>query len=442
MSEQIEDLMSFLNVSPTAWHAVDALKEQLIAKNFNFLAEGASWEILPGKSYFTIKNGSSLCAFIAPEKPPRSVHLAASHTDSPALKLKPASEFYRDSMVLWGLEVYGGPLLTSWLNRDLGIAGRVVIQDEKGRLKEKLIRLDSYPCVIPQLAIHLDPQVNEIGVVLNKQNHLVAVADLQLPDVSNSYLDWLLHQVLGEHSLLGSDLFLFPIEPAAFVGYGQEMIASYRIDSLASVHAIWKGLELSADAGEDCLKMAVFWDNEEVGSSTAQGAASPFLAHTLERIMISYGKSRKDYFQLLENSLCVSVDLAHALHPNYPEKHDPFHRPLLGKGIVLKSNTKQNYASNARTTAAITHLCQKAHIPLQHFVSRGDMPCGSTIGPIHATKTGMPTVDIGSPQLSMHGARELMACEDHLGMIRLISAFYNDQRSERILSILTADLST
>lgn len=424
-TEQIEDLMTFLDASPTAWHAVDALKEQLIAKDFSFLAEGEPWKILPGKRYFTVKNGSSLCAFVAPHKAPSKVHLAASHTDSPSLKLKPAAEFYRESMVLWGLEIYGGPLLTSWLNRDLGIAGRVVIQNQKGDLEEKLIRLDLHPCVIPQLAIHLDPQVNDTGVLLNKQNHLVALASLKLPDENISYLEWLLHQAVGKHAVLASDLFLFPLESASFVGHGREMLASYRIDSLASVHAIWKGLELSAQAADDCLKMAVFWDNEEVGSSTAQGAASPFLMHTLERILLSYGKSREDYFQLLENSLCLSVDLAHAVHPNYPERHDPLHQPVLGKGIVLKSNAKQRYASNARTAAVISQLCQKAHIPLQHFVSRGDMPCGSTIGPIHATLTGMPTVDIGSPQLSMHAARELMACEDHLSMIRLISAFFN-----------------
>lgn len=419
----IQDLTSFLDSAPTAWHAVKFLADRLTKADFVFLKEGTVWNIQPGKKYFTIKNGSSLCAFITPQNPPSSVRLAASHTDSPALKLKPISECNAGTMVLLGVEVYGSPLLTSWLNRDLGIAGRVLVEDRKGNLVEKLVRIDSHPVVIPQLAIHLDPQVNESGLVLNKQNHLTALAALKRPS-NESYLGWLLKKEIGEHTYLASDLFLFPLEPASFIGHEHEMLASYRIDSLASVHAIWKGLSKAGKPSKDHVKMAVFWDNEEIGSSTAQGAESPFLAHTLEKIMLAYGQTRKEYFPLIENSVCVSVDLAHALHPNFPERHDPLNAPFLGKGIVLKSNAKHRYASDARTSALIAKLCRSNKIPLQHFVSRGDMPCGTTIGPIHAAVTGMPTVDIGIPQLSMHSSRELMACVDHLDMIDLLEAFY------------------
>ncbi|MGE4574043.1 MULTISPECIES: M18 family aminopeptidase [Parachlamydia] len=422
--EEIQDLVVFLKESPTAWHAVRELQERLLKADFIFLPQAERWDIKPGKSYFTIKNGSSLCAFVAPLNPPNLVRLAASHTDSPALKLKPYSEFYRDSMVLFGVEVYGGPLLSSWLNRDLGIAGRVIIQEPDGSIVEKLVCLDAYPVVIPQLAIHLDPQVNENGLILNKQNHLSALAALEMPSDAKGYLNWLLKHEIGPHSILGADLFLFPLEEPSFIGYAKEMLAAYRIDSLTSVHAIWSALEQTLQPENTHLKMMVVWDNEEVGSSTAQGAESPFLSHTLERILLGYGQTREDYLRLLANSICVSVDLAHAVHPNYMERHDPLHQPMLGQGIVLKSNAKQRYASDAWTNALITHLCQKEKIPLQHFVSRGDMSCGSTIGPIHAASTGMPTVDIGCPQLSMHAARELMATADQLSMCRLLEAFF------------------
>ncbi|MBS4167400.1 M18 family aminopeptidase [Parachlamydia sp. AcF125] len=422
--EEIQEFMVFLKESPTAWHAVRELQERLLKADFICLSQSERWDIQPGKRYFTIKNGSSLCAFVAPLNPPTLVRLAASHTDSPSLKLKPHSEFYRNSMVLFGVEVYGGPLLSSWLNRDLGIAGRVIVKDADGSIVEKLVRLEDYPVVIPQLAIHLDPQVNENGLVLNKQNHLSALAALELPLGAKGYLDWLLKHAIGEHLVLGADLFLFPLEGPSFIGYAKEMLAAYRIDSLASVHAIWGALEQTLEPENENLKMMVVWDNEEIGSATAQGAESPFLAHTLERIMIGYNQTREDYLRLLNNSMCISVDLAHAVHPNYLEKHDPLHQPVLGEGIVLKSNAKQRYASEAWTSALITHLCQKEKIPLQHFVSRGDMPCGSTIGPLHATSTGMPTVDIGCPQLSMHAARELMANIDYLHMRRLLEAFF------------------
>lgn len=425
MHSKLHDLVSLLDHAPTAWHAVQYLSDALSKNGFLHLKEGTLWDIKPGKKYFTTRNGSSLCAFVTPRNPPSSVRLAASHVDSPALKLKPHAEFCYNQMTMLGVEVYGSPLLTSWLNRDLGIAGRVLFEDHTGHLVEKLVRLDQHPVVIPQLAIHLDPQVNESGLALNKQNHVNALASLTSSSNTN-YLQTLLKEEIGQHEYLSSDLFLYPLERASFMGLKAEMLAAYRVDSLASVHAIWKGLTFADKPSNDNLKMAVFWDNEEIGSETTQGASSPFFSHTLEKILLAYGQSRKEYFSLIENSICVSVDLAHALHPNYPDRHDPLNAPILGKGIVLKSNAKHRYATDARTGALITQLCKKQKIPLQHFVSRGDMPCGSTIGPLHASLTGMATVDIGIPQLSMHACRELMACEDQLNMIHLMETFYLD----------------
>lgn len=424
-TKEIDHLLTFLNNSPTAWHAVANCAAELTKHGFKELKEEESWNIKQGGRYFVIRNGSSICAFVIPKKSPQALHIAASHTDSPSFKLKPNPEFLKENMVMLGVEIYGAPLISSWLNRDLGIAGRVVYLDAKGKQHEKLVCIDDAPVVIPQLAIHHDRNVNESGPVLNKQEQLAALAALEVKGKSkSSYLERLLKKSLSFKELLAFDLFLYPTEKARLLGEHNEFIASYRIDSLASVHAVLQGLIASSEAGENTIKMAVFWDNEEIGSNTAQGAGSPFLPQVVERITISLGLSREDYFRILSSSLCASVDLAHALHPSYSDKHEPRHMTLLNKGIAIKAHAQQRYASDARSSAAIIALCKKNKIPYQPYVSRGDVPSGTTIGPIHANLTGMPTVDIGGTQLSMHSCRELMGTQDHLYLCQLLKAFY------------------
>ena len=421
----IQDLLSFLDNSPTAWHAVDQVKQQLLAQGFREIIEGDKWSLQKGKKYFTTKNGSSLCAFITPTDSLKDTHLAASHTDSPSLKIKPNGEFVKENMVMLGVEVYGSPLLTSWLNRDLGIAGKVAYLDHKDQLNESLISLEDFPVIIPQLAIHLDRKVNEEGLVLNKQEHLPAIATLNPSYKDNdSYLTSLIGRKIKMRHLIGFDLFLHPLEKARLVGFDREMIASYRLDSLGSIHAIVQALK-AVKPLPHTLQMAIFWDNEEIGSETSHGAASPFFSHTLERICLSYKMDREDFLRLCSNSICLSVDLAHALNPNYPERHDPRHSPLLSGGVTVKTNAQQRYATNVSTAALVTLLAQKNKLPLQTFASRSDIPSGTTIGPIHATLTGMPTVDIGYPQLSMHSIREIVACQDHVDMYQLLTHFYS-----------------
>jgi aspartyl aminopeptidase len=419
----IQNLITFLNESPTAWHAVDNATQKLSDAGFEELIEANSWKILLGGKYYIKRNGSSLCAFIIPKKTPESLRLLASHTDSPTLKLKPNAEFQKENMIMLGLEVYGGPLLTSWLNRELGIAGRVFTQNKNGERQESLINLTSAPVIIPQLAIHLDRNVNEQGLILNKQEHLSALAAILDNPVKNEgkYLENLLHTQLEFNKLLSHELYLYPLQPARLIGSNKEMIASYRIDSLASVHAALSALIHSQETSAKRIKMILFWDNEEIGSSTAQGASSPFLAHILERILLSLNMDKEEYFKLISKSLCVSIDLAHALNPNYIDKHDPQHRPLLNKGIVLKSNAQHRYASDASTSAIIIEACNQLNLPFQWFISRGDVPCGSTIGPIHSSATGMSTVDIGCAQLSMHSCREIIGCQDQLEMCQLLA---------------------
>lgn len=427
-SELIQNLIQFLDSSPTAWHAVEIAKDQLTKAEFIPLSEQHTWKLEPAQRYVVTRNGSSLCAFITPKHMPKQIRLFASHTDSPSLKLKPNPEIRKNKAILLGVEVYGAPLLTSWLNRDLGIAGRIAYQDTHGKIKENLVTLDKHPLVIPQLAIHLDREVNEKGLQLNKQEHLNALAGLEngFPE-KTSFLESLLAEAIEFKHLISHDLFLYPIEKARLVGYQNSLLSAYRIDSLASVHAALTSLINHPDPLDDEIKMVIFWDNEEIGSHTAQGADSPFFSQTLERIIHAYNGSREDYFCLLNHSACISIDLAHALHPNYAEKHDPQHHPLLGEGVVVKTNAQQRYATSAHSSISIKTLAAQKHIPLQTFVSRNDIPCGSTIGPLQAAQTGMQTVDIGCGQLSMHACRELMACKDHIDMCHLLSSLMQAQ---------------
>lgn len=422
-----QNLLKFLDSSPTAWHAVDLMRRQLEEEGFSLLEENKKWRIQRGGKYFVIRNGSSLCAFVVPEKNPKSIRLLASHTDSPSLKLKPQPEIRKNGAILFSVEIYGAPLLSSWLNRDLGLAGRVVYLDRQGQLQTSLVRLDQTPFMIPQLAIHLDREVNEKGLILNKQDHLHVLAALdEQKNSKESLLTTLLRSQLKLNELLSFDLFFYPLEKARLIGYNHDLIASYRIDSLASVHAALHSLlQFSSPLKED-IKMVAFCDNEEVGSQTAQGAASPFISQTLERLLYALKLDKEDYFCLMNQSLCVSIDLAHAVHPNYAEKHDPQHQPLLGKGVIFKSHAQQRYASDARSLAPLQILAKNHNIPTQRFVSRNDIPCGTTVGPIHATLLGMPTVDIGCGQLSMHSSREIMACQDHLYLCQLLGDFLEE----------------
>ncbi|MBS0652001.1 MAG: M18 family aminopeptidase [Verrucomicrobia bacterium] len=421
MAHILSDFKAFLDQSPTAWHAVEQLGNRLAVCDFSPLTENEKWKLEPGKKYF-VSRGGALCAFVLPEKKPQRAVILASHTDSPALKLKPQPSFQKENMSLFGVEVYGSPLLTSWLNRDLALAGRVVVTNGNHQVEERLVFLDDVALFIPQLAIHLDREVNDKGLVLNKQDHLCPIVGLteEGSDPLNS-LENLLRRHLSFRSLVSFELFLVPLEPARFVGSNNEMIASYRIDNLAGVHACITAMGYVKQPTQSALQMAIFWDNEEIGSNSREGAASPFLSDILQHIGHALKMDAEEMLMLKNNAFCVSVDMAHALNPNYPKKYDPHHQPLLGKGIVLKYNANQKYASNALSAATIVQACKALNLPQQSFVCRSDMPCGSTVGPIVAQGTGINTVDIGCPQLSMHSIREVMACQDYMDLCRLLT---------------------
>ncbi|MBA3721290.1 MAG: M18 family aminopeptidase [Parachlamydiaceae bacterium] len=419
----IQDFLSFLNQCPTSWHATAAAVKILKNKGFRELKEDQSWNLTPGNRYFVTRNDSSLCAFILPKSTPERVRILASHSDSPGFKIKPQPEIRKQNMILLSTEIYGSPLLNSWLNRDLGLAGRVTFVNSQGNIESTLVRLEDAPLTIPQLAVHLDREVNEKGLTLNKQEHLNVLAALNesLPP-SSSYIETLLRQKIEFKQLLSSDLFLFPLEEARLMGFNQQMIAAHGLDNIASLHASLHSMVHNTSSHENDIKMIVCWDNEEIGSNTYQGVSSPFISQILERILLASNKGREDYFRLLNQSFCLSIDLSHAQHPNYMERHDPQHQIQMGKGVVLKHNAQFRYATDGNTSIPLKVLTKEFGIPLQNFVSRNDIPCGTTIGPMHSSLLGMPTVDIGCGQLSMHSCRELMSCQDHLDMCILTQA--------------------
>ncbi len=421
MDQHIADFMSFVEESPTSWHAVKSACKKLEHAGFSPLDERKKWEIEHGGSYY-VARGGSLLAFVAPSNRFEHLHLVGAHTDSPALKLKPHAEYQVENMTMFGVEVYGGPLLSSWLNRDLAIAGTVAYHDREGELQNGMVYLSDAPVVVPQLAIHLDRKVNEEGLKLNKQDHLAALAAIDEP---KGYLDRLIKKALPEcEKLLSHDLFLVPMEQPRLIGSANKLYSGWRVDNLGSVHAALTALLEKKEPETERMKMVLFWDHEEVGSGSAEGAASPFFSDSLERISLAMGLQREEMMRTLASSFCLSVDAAHGLHPNYQSMHEPQHRPLMGKGVTLKVNAQQRYAGDASKWGELAHLCEKVGVPLQRFVNRTDCPCGSTIGPIHSSRTGMPTVDLGYPQLSMHSIRELCSVKDHLAMCKLLSAFF------------------
>jgi len=419
MTHLLDDFSDFLIHSPTSWHAAIEMSNRLASLDFIPLYVEDKWKLEKGKKYFAVHDGS-IAAFALPEKRLDRMSIIASHTDSPALKLKPQPVIEKKNMVQLGVEVYGAPILPTWMNRDLSIAGRVVVSREDGEIEELLVFLDDAPVMIPTLAPHLDREAFRKGLQLNKQDHLAPIASLKF---EKEYIENLIRKQHNFQSLLDFDLFLVPIENPRFLGSQGEMLASYRLDNLTSTHSGLVALGNLKTPSPDTLSFGVFWDHEEIGSSTQIGADSTFFQDIYSRICDFYQLNVEEEVLLRRNSLCLSVDVTHALNPNYEKKYDPQHAPLLGEGITIKYNADLRYTSNAKTGAFITHLCNTLGIKCQKFANRSDNMAGSTVGPIFAKKLGIETVDIGIPELSMHAAREVISCQYHLDMCTLLSFF-------------------
>lgn len=417
------EFFDFLNTAVTPYHTVDALKSFFKANSFAEIELGANLE--PAKAYFVCRE-ASVIAFRTPKKwsGTSKFRIALAHTDFPTLKISPNPDGVNAGVCTLHTEVYGSPLFTSWLDRDLGYAGALAYMDaDDSTLKTKLFRGEKL-FRIPQLAVHLNRGVNQDGLKVNPQidfNALWACASEgnASENRKNLFVKALEKELPAGARLIDFDVQLFDAQPANRGGFNDELIYSGRLDNLSSCHAIAEAIVSAKSAESDCF-VACFFNNEEVGSTTREGAAGNFLKSVLETLTspLSSLASR------LSSSIALSIDMAHAEHPNHTEKHESNHAPLLGKGIVLKANAQKRYASDLMSSAQLRLLCDKAGIPLQVFIMRNDMPCGSTVGPTVSANLGIPTVDIGEPMLSMHSIREMMAASDHEDMIKLVKALF------------------
>jgi aspartyl aminopeptidase len=415
-NQHITDLAAFVQASPSSYHAAAEGARRLAAAGFLEQDETAAWDSSPGGHYL-VRDGA-LLAWRVPESagPTTGFRVLGAHTDSPTFKLKPRPDLGAWGWQQLGMEVYGGPLLNSWLDRELGLAGRVALSDGSVRL------LRTGPLMrIPQLAVHLDRAVNDEGLRLDKQQHTAPVWSVGHRGLS--VLDHLA-EVAGctGAEIDGYDLVAFDTAAPAVFGPHGEFFASGRLDNLSSVHA---GLvALVASEGSEHIEVVAAFDHEEVGSGSRSGAAGPLLADVLSRTLGALGASPDEQHRALARSVCLSADAGHALHPNYAGRHDPANQPVLNGGPLLKLNANQRYASDALGTALWRRACRRSGVPTQEFVSHNSIPCGSTIGPLTATRLGMATVDVGIPLLSMHSARELAGTRDPLWLSLAIGEFF------------------
>lgn len=415
-----QDLLAFIDQSPTPYHAVLEVTRRLDAAGFAELDEREAWRLAPGGKHYVVRGGGTVVAFVLGADPPSHAgfRLIGAHTDSPNLRLKPLPDVASNGHRQLGVEVYGGVIWHTWLDRDLGLAGRVTLSSGETRL----VRFDRALCRIPNVAIHLNREVNTAGPQLNAQNHLVPLLGLSDKDDKRG-LGELVGEALGVEgsAIAGFDLCLFDLTPARFGGEKDELLFAPRLDNLASCHAATSALTTQVQPGA-ATRVIALYDHEEVGSQSAAGAKSRFLASVLDRVAGAYGDAGRDATsRAFARSLMVSADMAHAVHPNYSDKHDKQHAPKLGKGPVIKVNANQSYATDGPSAAVFEVACRETGVPPQRFVSRNDMPCGSTIGPISAAAMGIRTVDVGNPMLSMHSCREMAAAADVEPMIRALS---------------------
>ncbi|XP_030531268.1 probable aspartyl aminopeptidase isoform X2 [Rhodamnia argentea] len=439
----VSDFVAFLNASPTAFHAVDESKRLLRDAGYEQVSEREEWNLEAGNKYFFTRNHSTIVAFAIGKKyvAGNGFHIVGAHTDSPCLKLKPVTKVSKGGCLQVGVQTYGGGLWHTWFDRDLTIAGRVMIRKEKdgsASYSHRLVRLEEPIMRIPTLAIHLDRSAND-GFKVNTQTHLLPVlatsimAEMNKPAAENGPEDVSIVNKSKHHSLLlqmlanqigcepdeicDFELQACDTQPGVVAGALKEFVYSGRLDNLCMSFCSLKALidatfsESSLD-DETGVRMVALFDHEEVGSNSAQGAGSPAMFDALSRITSCFGSDSKLIQKAIQRSFLVSADMAHALHPNYMDKHEENHQPKMHGGLVIKHNANQRYATNAVTSFVFREIAQKHNLPIQDFVVRNDMPCGSTIGPILASGVGIRTVDVGAPQLSMHSIREMCAADD------------------------------
>ena len=430
MPDLVQDLLGFVDRSPTPYHAVAESAVRLEAAGFARVAESELWDHGPGACCYVVRNDGSLAAFQVGSTSPAEggFRILGAHTDSPNLRLKPEPDVSAHGYRQLAVEPYGGVLLHTWLDRDLSLAGRLSLAQD-GQVRTVLIDFARPMLRIPNLAIHLFREIKEQGVKINPQNHAVPVIGLaDTPPIRELLATELRAQgftVGRPDQILSFDLMLYDTQPSGVIGSRGEFISAPRLDNLASTHAILTALQRSCARGPaPFTRVGIFYDHEEVGSRSAAGAAGTFLPDILERVVSGYkGGEPQGLSRALATSQMVSVDMAHAIHPNYADKHEAGHAPVVGRGPVIKVNANQAYATDAETAGHFEALCRSADVKPQHFVTRSDLACGSTIGPISAARVGIRTVDVGNPMLAMHSCREMAGTEDVEPMVDVLQAY-------------------
>ena len=422
-AELNQGLIDFLKASPTPFHATRSMAQRLQAAGFRALDEREPWHTEPGGRYYVTRNDSSIIAFRLGHRAPLDggLRLVGAHTDSPCLRVKPQPELQRQGFFQLGVEVYGGALLAPWFDRDLSLAGRVTFR-EGGKVQSLLIDFEQPIAVIPNLAIHLNREANQ-GWAINAQTELPPILAQFPGEDSADFRAVLTERLAEEHGIsadavLDYELSFYDTQSAAVIGLNQDFIAGARLDNLLSCYA---GLQALIDADDEETCVLVCTDHEEVGSCSACGADGPFLEQVLRRVL----PDGDAFVRTIQRSLLVSADNAHGVHPNYADKHDGNHGPKLNAGPVIKINSNQRYATNSETAGFFRHLCLENEVPVQSFVVRSDMACGSTIGPITASQLGVRTVDIGLPTFAMHSIRELAGSHDLEHLVKVLTAFYS-----------------
>lgn len=421
-----QDLIEFIWNSPSAFHVVENIKTRLLQQGFQELKELECWKLEGGKGYFVVRNDSSIIAFRTPSKDVKGFHVIATHSDAPTFKLKEQPELVAEEhYIRINTEKYGGMIHSTWMDRPLSVAGRILLKDEKQKLTTKLVNVDKDLLVIPNLAIHMNRDINK-GYEYNPQVDLLPLMGL---GTKESAKDLLLKTVadaakVKKEEILAGDLFLYVREKGRLTGVQEEFVISPKLDDLQCVHA---SLQAFAEAKPtQYINVLAVFDNEEVGSTTAQGADSTFWKDTMERIGEAFGWTREEMHCKRAESFLISADNAHAVHPNHPEKADPANRPYLGGGLVIKYHGGQKYTTDGVSAARMKLWCEAADVAYQTFYNRSDMAGGSTLGNLSNAQVSMTSVDVGLPQLAMHSAMEMAAGADSVAAIKVFEKFYEE----------------
>ncbi len=423
------DLLDFIDASPSPWHAVATCEARLRAAGFTALDESCRWSLQAGGRYFVTRGGSSIIAFVVGSAPlaERGLTMIGAHTDSPGLRLKPKPAEESAGLVRLGVEVYGGPILATFADRDLSLAGRVNVRTGKG-IENRLLRFDEPLLRLPNLAIHMNREVNEGGLKFNKQTELPLLLGVADDDAAEQRFRAPIAAALdvAPEDLLTWELAAYDTQKGVLWGANREFIADSQLDNLASCHAALSALLATEEPEQSCL--IAFFDHEEVGSESAAGAGGSFVSDLLARLAGAFGLDDEDRRRMLAASFFISADMAHGWHPNFPAAYEPCHHSLVNAGPVIKSNANQRYSTTATTAAQFMSICERAGVPCQQYAHRTDLGCGSTSGPIVAAQLGIPSVDVGSPMWAMHSIRESAGVLDHGYMIAAMSTAFGNVR--------------